>query len=55
MFEAARALRSRVRSPHAPLLVQWRLVADWVSRAHVSARVRDRQEPPHEQGTRRTQ
>ena len=34
----ARALRTRVRSPHALLLVQWRLVAIWVSRAQGSAR-----------------
>ena len=38
VFVAARALRPRVRSSHALLLVQWRLVAIWVSRAHVSAR-----------------
>ena len=38
VFMAARALRPRVRSSHALLLVQWRLVAIWVSRVHVSAR-----------------
>ena len=42
----ARALRTRVRSPHALLLVQWRLVAIWVSRVHDPARARSSRGTP---------
>ena len=38
VFVAARNLRPRVRPSYVLLLMQWRLVEIWVSRAHVSAR-----------------